>query len=238
MRSFIGVVAFVLTAVLAGAQTMYWSVYHFEVKPGHDQEVVNAFDRFFESETGKALPYAALGSAMFSSSKDSWTHQVIFASPDRAQFGKMYSGMLQQSTDFALFGSTLDRSIKSGASYLGKSVLGEDVTGNPYSTIYELSVSDPATYVAAFSDLRDAIIAESDGKMGVVLHQFVSGNEHGATHVAVVSAPTFEAMLEYTDSVFSGDAFATFAGKVKNIRKRLRTFTTYRMKEYNLPDGM
>ena len=238
MKSLFTTVLICVIASLGYAQSMYWSVYHFEVKPGFDEEVVNAFDRFFDSETGKSMPYAALGSALFSSSKDDWSHQVIFASPNKADLAKMYSGMLQQSKDYALFGSSLDRSIEGVAAYLGKSILGEDIPENSYSTIYELSVSDPATYVEAFSDLRDAIIDKSDGKLGVVLHQFISGNEHGATHVAVISAPSFQAMLDYTDLIFSSQEMATFAVKVKDIRKRLRTFTTFRMKEYNVPDGM
>ena len=38
---------FLLFSVLVFAQTNYWSVYHFEVKPGQESDVMSAFDRFF-----------------------------------------------------------------------------------------------------------------------------------------------------------------------------------------------
>ena len=238
MKKF-SVLAIALLFVCAGfAQTMYWAVYHFEVKPGYETEVGNAFDRFFASETGKKLPYAAFGANMFSSSKDRWTHEILFASPNKEDFGKMYSGMLQQSIDYALLSQSLDVSMNGVASYLGKSIISEPIPGNNYSMVYELSVSDPATYAAAFTEMREAVLKKTDGKMGLDLHQFISGNEKDATHVAVATASSFEKLLDYTDTIFSSAEFAAFAKKVKDIRKRLRTFTTWTVKEYNVPDGM
>ncbi len=220
------------------SQTIYWSVYHFEVKPGDDAAVVAAFDKFFNSETGKKLPYVALSSNMFSSSKDKWSHELLFATPSTEEFGKMYSGMLQESLDFALLGHSMDRSITGVASYLGKSVITEPRPGNNYATVYELSVSDPAKYAAAFTKMRDGLMPRSGGKMGLDLHQFISGNEVGATHVAVATAPSFKELLDFTDLVFSSEEFKTFSEEVKDIRKVLRVFTTYTMKEYNVPEGM
>ena len=230
--------ALLFVASVGFSQTMYWSVYHFEVKPGQDAAVADAFDRFFSSETGEKLPYAAFGSNMFSSSKDKWTHELLFASQSKEDFSKMYSGMLQQSVDFALLGQSMDKSIHSVASYLGKSLIGEPIPGNNYSTVYELSVTDPASYAAAFKEMRAGLMAKTGGKMGLDLHQFISGNEVGATHVAVATAPSFEELLDFTDIVFSSEEYATFAKKVNENRKILRVFTTFTMKEYNLPEGM
>ena len=56
--------------------------------------------------------------------------------------------------------------------------------------------------------------------------------------MAVASAATFDELLEFTDMVFSSTEFAAFAKKVKDIRKILRVFTTYTIKEYNMPEGM
>ena len=225
-----------LLTVSLYAQTNFWTVYHFEVKPGQEDDVVNAFDRFFNSETGKAMPYASISASMFTNSTDKHTHSVVFASSGTDEFNKMYSGELQQSVDFALMSQTMDRSIKGVASYLGKSLISEPVPGNDYSTVYELAVSDPATYAEAFATMRTALRAKTDGKMGLDLHQFLSGNEKGATHAVVANASSFGELLEYTDMVFASPEFATFASKVKDIRKILRIFTTFRMKEYNLPD--
>ncbi len=219
-------------------QDMFWAVYHFEVKPGQDAEVAAAFDKFFTSETGKKLPYASLGSNLFSSSGDQWTHEIVFATQSKEQFGEMYSGMLQQSLDYALLSQSMDKSIKGVASYLGKMLVGEPIPGNNYATVYELSVSDPAAYAAAFKKMREGLMAKTGGKMGLDLHQFISGNEPGATHVAVANAPSFKDLLDFTDIVFSSDEYATFAKEVNDVRKILRVFTTFTMQEWNMPDGM
>ena len=182
------------------------------------------------------MPYASVSGTLFASSSDKHTHSVVFATPDTEVFNKMYSGMLQQSTDMALLGQTLDRTIKPVASYLGRSLIAEPVEGNNYSTVYELAVSDPAAYAEAFATMRTALRAKTDGKMGLDLHQFLSGNEKGATHAVVANAASFGELLEYTDLVFGSPEFATFAAKVKDIRKILRIFSTVRMVEYNLPD--
>ncbi len=125
------------------------------------------------------------------------------------------------------------------ASYLGKSL----ITGTPnpahvVSTIFEMSISDPTTYAAAFTTFRNAILAKSGGKMSMDLHQFLSGNEPGATHVVVVSTASVSDMLDMTDLIYSSSDFATYAAKVKDIRKVLRTFTMVTAKMYNMPEGM
>ena len=200
------------------AQSTYWTVYHFQVKPGQEDDVMAAMTKFFSSDVGKTLPPANFEASMFSSSKDKWTHQVVFFSEDADAFGEMYSGQLQSKLEFQMFGATMDQATVGVASYLGKSILGEPVAGNRYTTVYELSVSD--------------------GKLGVQLHAFISGNEMGATHVATISAPDMASMLKYTDIAFSSDAMATFAGKVQSIRKRLRTFSTVNITTFNPPGGM
>lgn len=227
-----------LFAVVGMSQTMYWSVYQFEIKAGQETEVMTAMDAFFKSDIGKSLPYAALSSAMFTSSKDKWTHEVLFASPNKSDFGEMYSGKMQQSLDYVLLGKTMNKSTKRVASYLGKSVIAAPSPGNNFVTVFEMSISDPKKYLPEFTKMRTAMIAASGGKMGMDLHQFFSGNELGATHAAVVTAATFADLLDYTDMVFSSSEYASFASKVKDIRKILRTFTTYTVKEYNVPDGM
>ena len=121
---------------------------------------------------------------------------------------------------------------------MGKQLVGEPISGNNYSTIYELSVEDPSSYAAAFSKMREGLMAKTGGKMGLDLHQFISGNEPEATHVAVATAPTFKDLLEFTDIVFSSDEYMTFAKEVKGNRTILRVFSTLTLKEYNLPEGM
>ncbi len=224
-----------LLSVIGFTQSMYWTVYHFEIKAGAEMEMTNAFDRFFNSETGKTLPYASLSANMFSSSEDKWTHSLVFATPDKDVFGEMYSGSLQQSADFALLGSTMDKSINPVASYLGKSLVADSKPENIYATVYELSVADPAAYASSFSKFREVAIKMTDGVMGMNFHQFYSGNEKDATHAVVVSAPSFSELLAFSDQVFASEGYASFRKDVKDIRKILRVFTTVQLKEYNVP---
>ena len=220
------------------AQNSYWAVYHFKVKDGHEGEVVRAMNKYFSSEASKTLPASNFNASLFSSSKDKWTHQMVFYSDDKNDFAEMYSGKLQGQLEFQLLGSAMDHTTEGVASYLGKRVLGEPVAGNSFTTVYELSVSDPAAYVEAFTELRNAALALGEGKIGVQLHAFLSGNELGATHAATISAPDMGTMLDFTDKLFASDAMKSFAAKAKPIRKRLRTFSTVNINRYNLPEGM
>ena len=231
-------VSVVLFSIAGISQNMYWSVYHFEVEAGQEASVSAAFDQIFDSEIGKTLPYAVLAAPVFNSSRDKWTHEVLFASPDKAGLDALYSGKLQLTKDFALFAQVMNSSTEGVAVYLGKSLIAEPVPGNIWSTVYEMSVSDPGKYAEAFNKMRTAMRAATDGKMGLDLHQLLSGNEKGATHVAVATAASFADLLEYTDMLFASSEYASFAGEVKDIRTILRVFTTRNLKEYNVPGGM
>lgn len=234
------IIVFALALVMAQVCTaqMYWTVYQFETKPGQSDDVAAAFEKFFTSETGKKMPYVSLSENLFSSSTDKFSHTLLFATDSKAAFGEMYSGHLNSSADFNLLGMTLDVSINPVASYLGRSmVMGPD-TDNPYSTVYELSITDAEAYAAAFSKFRTAILAETGDEMGLDLHTFLSGAEQGATHVAVASAPNFKDLLDFTEITFSSQAYKDFNEAVKDIREIRRVWTSVRTHEWNEPDGM
>ncbi len=218
------------------AQTMYWTAYNMKVKNGDDAKVLSAIDNFMNSETGKTMPPAALTSKLFSNSEQDFTHQVIFISPDKTSFGKMYSGTLQQSADFQLLGATLDHSTSNVGSYLGKSVDMSAASNGNYNTVVSLSVTDPATYISEFKKFAAAIKAQWGGKVGIALHRVLSGNEEGVTHIAVIDAPDFETLLDFSDQVYSSSFFASFNMKVKDIRSPVSNFSTVTLKRYNAPE--
>ena len=233
------VLALFLVVGLFAQGSFYWAAYHFEVKPGHENDVVSAFDRFFDSETGKKLPAAGLDAAIFGSSKDDFTHTLVFFSQDKADIGGIYSGFLQQSPHMWALSNTLDNAIKGTASYLGKSLInGPPNPSFMFSNIYEMSVKDPAAYAPAFSKFRDGVLAMTGGKVSLDLHQFLSGNEPDATHVVVMSAASVTDILDALDMVFGSQEFADYNAKVKDNRTLLRVFTTVNAKQYNFPDGM
>ena len=217
-------------------QDMYWSVYHFTVKSGDEEAVVQAVDKFFDSETGKKLPPAAFGAAMFTNSSSKWTHEVRFAAPTSDGLAQMYSGFLQASTDFAILDHTFSNSTKPVASYLGARLLGNYVPKAYFATVYELGVSDPAAYGAAFKTLYDEVLAMTDGGLSLSLHQVISGNEPGATHVVVAAAKSLDALLSYQNKIGQSAAWGKFVPVARANSEVLRQFTTVTFKEYNLPE--
>ena len=223
-----------LVASMAISQNPHWVVYDFEVQPNHESAVVSSFDRFFATETGKMLPSASLSATMFANSKTKFTHRIVFWSDDGNELGKLYSSEMQQSKDAALLFMNLNSMIKPVASYLGKALIWGPSEDKSYSTAYILSVSDPATYAAAFTEMRTALLEASAGKLSLDLHQIISGNEPGATHAVVASAASFPELLEMTDMVFSSDAYKKFATTVKDIREITNIFSLYRAKMYNV----
>lgn len=215
------------------SQSPYWAVYDFEVHPDDQSSVINSFNQFFGSETGKTMPSASLNVSMFANSQTTFTHRVVFWSDDAKAMGKLYTPEMQSSKDAQILFSNLNKYIKPVAAYLGKALIfGE--SQNPYSTVYVMGVKDPAAYAEAFSQMRNTLIAESGGRLGLDLHQITSGNEPGATHAVVASAPSFPELLELTDMVFSSNAYKTFAGKVKDNREILNRFSLYRALMYNV----
>lgn len=232
MRKTITFIALFFTSLIYG-QSPYWVVYDFEVHPDEQSSVITSFNQFFGSETGKMMPSASLSGTMFANSETTFTHRVAFWSVDANELGKLYGPNMQSSTDAQLLFSNLNKHIKPVASYLGKALIFEP-NQNQYSTAYVLSVNDPAAYAAAFAEMRTSVIAASGGRLGLDLHQILSGNEPGTTHAVVASAPSFPELLELTDMVFASDAFKTFAGKVKDIREVTNTFSLFQALMFNV----
>jgi hypothetical protein len=214
---------------------VYWTAYNLKVNGGDQAQVVAAIDKFMASETGKAMPTASLVSKLFSSSEQEYTHQIVFGTTDKAAFGKMYSGILNQSTDFQLLGAALSNTSHNVGSYLGKSLDASAGSNGNYTTYVSLGVSDPATYLAEFKKLAAAVKSNWGGKVGMALHQFLSGNEAGVSHIVVVDAPDFETLLDFSDKIYSSAYFNDFNMKVKGIRSTVSNSSNVIVKRYNVP---
>jgi hypothetical protein len=235
MRKTITFIALFFTSFIYG-QNLYWAVYDFEVNPDDQTAVINSFNQFFGSETGKMMPSASLSGTMFANSETTFTHRVAFWSADANELGKLYSPNMQNDTDAQLLFSNINKHIKPVASYLGKGLIVEP-NEHQYSTTFVLNVKDPAAYAAAFTEMRTSVMAASGGRLGLDLHQIISGNEPGTTHAVVASAPSFPELLELTDMVFASDAFKTFAAKVKDIREVTNTFSLFRALMFNVDNN-
>ena len=218
------------------AQNIYWTVYTMNVDGGQEANFMNTMDRFFESEVGKTMPTAIVRGMMFQNSKSDVSHQVIFSTTDKSQFGKMYSGKLNSHAEFRLLSSKLNQMSESVASYLGKSIIFTSRPDNVFTINIELDVSNPSEYAAGFQTLSDEVEKMWEGKVGMDLHQVLSGNEPNVTHVAVISAPDFETLLDFSDKIYTSPAFAKFAASVGNLRELISNRTTLVLKRYNVPE--
>jgi hypothetical protein len=233
MKSLYFFLALFLFSLSSQAQTSYWSSYTLDVKPDMAESVIDALKTFFETETGKTMPAVSVHATMFKPAGMKGTHTVIFGSSDKSHFSSLYSGKYNQDTDWQLLGEKINSGAKGVGSILGKTLVPNNAPGNFVATVYRMAVSDPATYAEAFVQLRADITEMYGGKMGMHLHQVLSGSSDGVTHVAVINAPTFEDMLTFNDEVWGSEAFANFNAKVKDIRKVVTTHTNFIIAQYN-----
>jgi hypothetical protein len=91
-----------------------------------------------------------------------------------------------------------------------------------YLAAFVMQVSDPASYVAALTDLNKAI-----GNPGVLRLVSLRSGSTEATHAVLVGGNDFAAVNEYLDKLFASDAYRTFNGKVGDIRT-MRSVNMYR----------
>jgi hypothetical protein len=85
--------------------------------------------------------------------------------------------------------------------------------GHGAMAAFVMTVSDPATYAAAFAELTGSM----DNPGSVRLMELRFGGQ-GATHAALISAANVTELNEYLDELLSSNAYREFAGKVSGIR--------------------
>jgi hypothetical protein len=80
--------------------------------------------------------------------------------------------------------------------------------------VFSMTVSDPAKYAEAFSELIDSM----DNPGSVRLMEMRFGGE-GTTHAALISAPDTTIANQYLDELQGSDAYRRFIRKVGDIRE-------------------
>lgn len=207
-----------------------------DVQGGHSGDIASAIDTYMKTPDGKRMPQMAMSEIIFASSEEKASHRVAFFSPDKTLFQKMYSGEMQQKADFQLMTTTLDAYSANVGAYYGKSLYYTQGESDNYEVVLELSVSDPAAYLAAFKPFADAIHAKWGGKVGIALHQFLSGQEPGVSHVVVINTPDFATYMTVFDEVNISDFYKTFYNKVKDMRKLVSNSSSVTFARYNTPE--
>ena len=76
-----------------------------------------------------------------------------------------------------------------------------------------MTVTDPAKYAAEFSRLVDS--ADNPGSVRLMELRF---GGQGATHAALISAPSITTLNEYLDELLMSDAYRRFSREVGDIR--------------------
>lgn len=80
--------------------------------------------------------------------------------------------------------------------------------------VVTMSVSDPATYVAAFREMIKSV--NNPGSIRLMQMRYGGG---ATNHVALFSAPDPAAANKYVDELQGNDAFQEFSAKVADMRK-------------------
>lgn len=88
--------------------------------------------------------------------------------------------------------------------------------------VFNMTVSDPGAYAAAFTELVDSM----DNPGSVRLIEMRAGGM-GATHLAIITAADFTSLNTYLDELFGSDEYASFADDVGDIR-RINTTSIFR----------
>ena len=116
------------------------------------------------------MPTTIVSAFLFANSEQKATHRMAFLSEKKAVFGKMYSGILQQISDFQLVTSSMDQGSSNVGSYLGKSLHATPPAQNNYAVAISLSVLDPVAYLAAFKTFSAEVLEKWEGKLDMLLH--------------------------------------------------------------------
>lgn len=85
-----------------------------------------------------------------------------------------------------------------------------------YLTAFVMRVTDPGAYLAALSDLNNAV-----GNPGVLRLVALRSGPADVTHAVLIGGADFAAVNSYLDKLFASDDYAAFNGKVGGIRTML-----------------
>jgi hypothetical protein len=182
--------------------------------------IVSALDTLFQADSMKGNQ-ATLWAAAFTGTRPA-THVVAatfdsYQAMDEANTRRLNSDAWHQYMKTATGVSELTGSLL--LSQVGS--WGEGGNQHGAGAAFNMTVSDPARYAAAFDKM-----VKSYGAKGMMRLMAVRAGGEGVTHIVLVTAPTMAELNAFLDGLFASDAYRTFNGEVADIRK-LHTVNMY-----------
>jgi hypothetical protein len=183
--------------------------------------LVGALDTLFQADAMKGNQ-ATLWASVFTGTRPS-TH-VVTATFDSYQAMDEAIGRRLNSDAWRQYMKTATSISELKGSLLLSQVGSWGEGGNQHAAgaAFNLTISDPARYAAAFEKL-----VKSYGAKGMTRLMAVRAGGEGVTHIILVTAPTMAELNTYLDGLYASDAFRTFTAEVGDIRK-LQTVNMYR----------
>ena len=175
--------------------------------------LVSALDTLFQADAMKGNQ-ATLWTAVFAGTRPS-TH-VVTATFDSYQAMDEAGTRRVNSDAWRQYMKATNGIAERRASLLLSQVgsWGDGGSQHAAGAAFNMSVSDPARYAAAFDKM-----VKSYGAKGMMRLMAVRAGGEGVTHIILVTAPTMAELNTYLDGLFASDAYKTFAGEVGDIRK-------------------
>ena len=188
---------------------------------------VSALDTFFESGSMDGTT-TSLWSAMLDGSSPV-SHVLVIGYDDYEEM-QMVDDRVQPSKawdDFqeARAGTSDVLALSMGVQQIAD---GDGWHNHGAAMVFNMTVSDPARYAAAFSRL----VESSENPGSVRLIQMRAGGE-GATHIAAITAEDFASLNNYIDELFASREYARFSDEVRSIRRINGTAIYRRIKTWD-----
>ena len=179
--------------------------------------VVAAMDKFTASRTGQGGSANIFLYQSMASGESPATHTVLVVHPSPEEMAANLARNLG-SSDWATFQSEVGQVSQIIASGMGEMLaFGGDqnnvTSPNRVGMFYQMSVSDPAAYASAFTDLS----AMNSDTGWSVLSSSIADGTNPATHIVVNWANSIDELLNNQPQDYAG--WESFSQRVSNIRK-------------------
>ena len=218
-----------MTFSSAFAQNYYWNCLTIDVDD--ESRLANAMDLFMATDKGKSMPIVSLSSIENMNSNLNATHQLCVVTENPGDLDNMDS-YFANAEAMVLYEAWEDE-VKVRSSILGRSLYA-NATGNSnvFSTVFSISVSDPAKFATAFKAFSASL-----PDVHLELHGAISGAENYVSHYVVARAKNLAEWIATDERVNSSEEFATFAQNAAGSFQVVNVTSMRELKSYNAPDA-
>ncbi len=207
--------AFLFTFSLNAAAQVETVIAMIITNPAAQVEIMDAWFSSDDSDVGQRVTLLA----NVANGPASETHTIVADFPDYESWEELdgrragSAAWAQQTRASASISTTISESLM-----LRVADNGESWSEGDFLAVIPVDVSGRggrSTYVAAFQEMIDSDMGkEAPGMIRLVATRAGSG---GASHIALLTAPSFAALNEYMDSYPDTEGFRTFRSKVDGI---------------------